>query len=231
MLRLQFRFLFFRPVRPDLDGRFADWLVYIVIVSWLAGVGRYWDHPDAAAWQYAGLGSQVYVFVLAGFLYGVVRPLRPARWRYREVLVFVGLTALPGWLYAVPVERFLPLETAQAMNAGFLALVAAWRVALYVRFLYAGAGLDAFRTAVATVLPLSAIVVVLAILNLEHVVFDLMSGIREGAETANDLAYSVVVTLSVFAYLAFPVTLIAYLVAIFWRRAKIRGPDRGELRK
>ena len=44
--------------------------------------------------------------------------------------MFVGLTALPGWLYAVPVERFLPLDTAQAVNAGFLALVAAWRVAL-----------------------------------------------------------------------------------------------------
>ena len=68
-------------------------------------------------------------------------------------------------------------------------------------------------------LPLSAIVAALALLNLEHVVFNLMSGIREGDESANDIAYTIVFTLSVFAFLAFPVTLIAYLVAIFRKRS------------
>ena len=28
-----------------------------LICTWIVGVGRYWDHPSAAPWQYAGLGS------------------------------------------------------------------------------------------------------------------------------------------------------------------------------
>ncbi len=215
VLVTQANFLLFRHARPDLKNRFPDWLVYILIVTWLTGIGRYWDHPGAEPWQYAGLGSIIYVFILSAFLYLVVWPLRPANWNYPDVLMFVGLTSLPGLLYAIPVERFLPLETAQLVNVWFLGIVACWRVALYIRFLVTAAQLDLFRVIVATLLPLSAIVAALAMLNLEHVVFSLMSGIREGDESANDIAYTVVFTLSVFAFLTFPVTLIAYLVAIF----------------
>ena len=214
----QIRFLLFQPARPDLQNRFPDYLTYILLVSWLAGIGRYWDHPAAEPWQYAGLGSVIYVFVLSALLYLVVRPLRPANWSYRAVLIFVGLTSLPGLLYAIPVERLLPMAAAQTVNAWFLVVVACWRVALYIRFLMTAAQLDLFRVIVATLLPLSAIVAALALLNLEHVVFNLMSGIREEDESVNDMAYTVVFTLSVFAFMAFPVTLIAYLVTIFRNR-------------
>ncbi len=219
VLAAQANFLLFRPIQPDLKNRFPDYLVYILIVTWLTGIGRYWDHPAAEPWQYAGLGSIIYVFILSTFLYLVVWPLRPANWNYAGVLIFVGLTSLPGLLYAIPVERFLPLETAQMVNVWFLGIVACWRVALYVRFLVTAAQLDLFRVIVATLLPLSAIVAALAMLNLEHVVFSLMSGIREGDESVNDIAYTVVFTLSVFAFMAFPVTGIAYLVAIFRQKS------------
>jgi hypothetical protein len=53
--------------------------------------------------------------VLAAILYLVVKPLRPANWTYSSVLIFVGLTALPGLLYAIPVERFVSLEYAQTV--------------------------------------------------------------------------------------------------------------------
>jgi hypothetical protein len=115
VLITQARFLLFRPARPNLKNRYRDYLVYILIVTWLTGIGRYWDHPGAEPWQYAGLGSIAYVFVLAAILYLVVKPLRPANWTYSSVLIFVGLTALPGLLYAIPVERFVSLEYAQTV--------------------------------------------------------------------------------------------------------------------
>lgn len=218
ILKTQVDFLLFRGVAPDLAKNAKTYLVYVVLVAWLVGVGRYWDHPNALTWQYFGLGSVAYVFVLSAFLYAIVLPLKPENWTYVSVLVFVGLTSLPGILYAVPVEQFMSLKHAQQANATFLALVAVWRVALYMVFLTRVARLGAFRIIVATLLPLSAIIVALAGLNLEHVVFDIMAGIREESASPNDIAYTVVFTLSLFAYIGFPVTLLLYLFAIFHNR-------------
>ena len=226
ILRTQFAFLAFLPIRPDLRQNRGAYLGYVLVVTWLVGIGRYWDHPSAYVWQYAGLGSVVYIFVLSLLIYLVVLPLRPARWSYPLVLVFVGLTSLPAILYAIPVERFMPMAQAQSVNAWFLAIVAAWRVALYVRFLSTAAGLGWYATTIATLLPISTIAATLTILNLEHVMFDLMAGIREEQMTPNDLAYGVVVMLGLFSYLAVPVTLVGYVVAIVVRwRAKRRPVD------
>jgi hypothetical protein len=53
----------------------------------------------------------VYVFVLALVLWLFVAPLRPRHWSYRNVL-FIGLTAAPAFLYAIPVERMMSLDMA-----------------------------------------------------------------------------------------------------------------------
>ncbi|MEM7281105.1 MAG: hypothetical protein AAF438_05715, partial [Pseudomonadota bacterium] len=118
---------------------------------------------------------------------------------------------------AIPVERFLKLPTAQTVNAWFLGIVAIWRVSLYVAFLRRGAGLGKFGVFIGTLLPLSAIVLALALLNLEHVIFDIMAGIREQDTSPNDIAYMVVFTLSILAYTLFPVTVICYAVEIYRR--------------
>ncbi len=47
----------------------------------------------------------------------------------------VCLTAPPALLYAIPVERFFDAATARNINTGFLAFVAAWRVALLAFYL------------------------------------------------------------------------------------------------
>jgi len=60
VLITQCRFLLFRSARPDLQNHFPDYLAYILIVAWLVGIGRYWDHPAAEVWQYAGLGPLLY---------------------------------------------------------------------------------------------------------------------------------------------------------------------------
>ena len=139
-------------------------------------MGRYWDHPNANWWQYAGLGSVAYVFVLALFLWAIVAPLRPRNWSFVGVLIFVTLTSLPALLYAIPVEKFMSMENAQGTNVIFLAVVATWRVGLLVAFLRRAAGLTRAGVAVATLLPLTIIVTALVVLNLEKAVFEIMGG-------------------------------------------------------
>ncbi len=214
LVRTQLDFLVFRPVRIPLEQRPSSWLTFILVVTWLVGVGRYWDHPSADTWQYIGLGSIAYIFCLSGLLYLVVWPLRPDRWNYLDVLVFVGLTSLPAALYAIPVERLTDLSTAQSINAWFLGVVALWRVALLVRFLVSFAKIHWFAVMIVVVLMLSGIVVVLTLLNLEHVVFDLMAGIRPENASPNDQAYLVVLGLAFLSLYAFPVALVLYLGAV-----------------
>jgi len=218
MLRTQFAFLLFRPIRISLSQDFWRWFTFIFVVTWIAGIGRYWDHPSAEYWQYVGVGSIVYIFCLSLILYLIVWPLRPSNWTYRGILIFVGLTSLPALLYAIPVERWVELKTAQSINAWFLGVVAVWRVALLTRYLIASAKLHWFIVVTVSVLLLSGIVVTLTLLNLEHVVFDLMAGIREENASPNDSAYLIVLGLAFLSMWAFPVALVLYLGAVVHRQ-------------
>ena len=224
LIATQFAFLAFRPVRINVREHFWRWFLFVLAVTWIAGVGRYWDHPAAHAWQYAGLGSVAYLFCLSTLLFLVVWPLKPRNWSWRGVLVFVGLTSLPALLYAIPIERFTDLEAAQAVNAWFLGIVAVWRVALLARYLATAADLQWPCVLIVMLLLLSGIVFSLAMLNLEHVVFDLMAGIRESDASPNDTAYAIVFMLGALSTLVFPVALLSYLGAIVWRfrAAKLR---------
>jgi hypothetical protein len=112
----------------------------------------------------------------------------------------------------------MSMRTAQATNAWFLGVVASWRVALLFTFLRRVAGLGAFAVVVATLLPIVFIVTALTALNLEHVVFELMAGIREPDQSVNDGAYHVVILITVFSMLAAPVLLIAYGWLVFRAR-------------
>ncbi len=223
MLRSQLAFLVFRPIQVRLRQDFWRWFTFVFVVTWIAGIGRYWDHPSAEYWQYVGVGSIVYVFCLSFLLYLIVWPLKPYNWTYRGVLIFVGLTSLPALLYAVPVERVVDLKTAQSINAWFLGVVAVWRVVLLLRYLHASAKLHWFVVVTVSVLLLSGIVVTLTLLNLEHVVFDLMAGIRKEDASPNDSAYLIVLGLAFFSLWAFPVALVLYLGAVVrsqqWRES------------
>ncbi|MFL6293963.1 MAG: hypothetical protein ACJ759_23960 [Thermoanaerobaculia bacterium] len=203
--------LTFRRPSAAVAMHWKPYLAFGLIFTCLAGIGRYWDNPRARLWQYAGLGSVVYVFALALIVWLLLLPLKPRHWSYRNVLTFVTLTSVPALLYAIPVERFMPLEVAQSVNAWFLAVVAAWRVALLVVFLRRVAALSGAAILVASLLPLVLIVVALTVLNLEHVVFDIMAGIPPGARSGNDLAYTVVANLAFLSLNAAPFLLLAYV--------------------
>ncbi len=209
------RILTFRRPSPAIATHWRWYLGVGLAVTWLAGIGRYWDSPRAHLAQHLGLGSLAYVFALAALLWIVIAPLKPPRWSFRQVLVFVTLCSPPALLYAIPVERFMSLEAAQAANAWFLAIVASWRVALLIVFLKRAAGLSVAATLVGTLLPLCCIIVALSILNLEHVVFSLMAGIAPEQQSSADLSYGIVFLLSVFSTLLAPVVLAWYGVLVY----------------
>jgi hypothetical protein len=207
----QMRLLAFRATSAGPAIHWRAYLAYGLVVTWLAGIGRYWDNPRASLWQHAGLGSVAYVLVLALLLWVLMLPLRPQRWSYRNVLVFVTLTSLPALLYAIPVERFMTLPAAQQANIWFLAVVASWRVALLLVFLRRVAALSWAAVVVAGLLPLTLIVTALWMLNLEHVVFDLMGGLQPSQESSADGAYAVLTVITLVSVIAFPLLLLAYL--------------------
>jgi hypothetical protein len=206
----ELRLLSFRRPSAAIADHWRAYLAFGLFFTWLAGIGRYWDNPRAFLWQYLGLGSVAYVFCLALVIWLLILPLKPRHWTYWNVLVFITLTAPPALLYAIPVEQFMSLPAAQSTNVWFLAIVAAWRVALFFVFLRRVAGLTGVAIVVATLLPLVLIVVALTALNLEHVVFAIMSGTRPEDRSANDASYFVVVAIAFFSMFAAPFLLIAY---------------------
>lgn len=218
LLREEFRLLTFRPVSSAVPAHWRAFLIFGLFFTWLAGIGRYWDNPRAHLWQSLGLGSVVYVFVLAFVIWAMLIALRPKNWSYLNVLLFVTLTSPPAVLYAIPVEKFMTAEAAVSANIWFLAIVATWRVALYAVFLRRMAGLSVAGVIVGTLLPMAIIVVTLTILNLEHVVFNLMGGTRRDERSVNDGAYEVVVTLSMLSVLLAPILAAAYGVLVYRSR-------------
>ncbi|MCP4873403.1 MAG: hypothetical protein GY898_32330 [Proteobacteria bacterium] len=205
-----FAVLTFRASPEELGGLDRRHLRFGLLMTWLAGMGRYWDNPKADLLQNLGVGSLVYVFALSALLWITLRPLTGKGLRYEQLLTFVTLTATPAVIYAIPVERFMALGYAQTVNVWFLAVVATWRVALLAWFLRRALRLRWFELVVATTLPLTLIVVSLTILNLEHVVFNIMAGLNPNERSGNDGAYRVVLTLTVLSVYAVGPLLLGY---------------------
>jgi hypothetical protein len=204
------RLLTFRATREELINLTGKHLAFGLLCAWIVGIGRYWDNPRVGMLQHLGIGSVVYVFALSLFLWLIVWPLRPKHWTYFRVLTFVSLVSPPAILYAIPVEQFYSLLTADNINVVFLLIVAIWRVALLIFFLRRLGELDWFSIPVATLLPLTVIVFTLTALNLEKAVFDFMGGIRQG--TASDGAYAILFLLSFLSVLLVVPLLICYIV-------------------
>lgn len=221
VLSTTFKLLTFRLSQAEflqLDGRH---LAFGLICTWLVGIGRYWDHPSAKLLQYLGVGSVIYIFALSLFLWLLLWPLRPKNWSYRNLLTFISLVSLPAAFYAIPVERWFSFETATNLNVWFLAIVATWRVALLVFYLKRSGELSVGELFIAGVLPLTVIVFILVVLNLEGAVFEVMAGINR-ERTTNDAAYGLLFLFVMLSYLFILPLLIAYAVIIFqkWRRRK-----------
>ncbi len=208
-----FRLLCFRITREEMMNFSKADLFLGIFITWIVGIGRYWDDPEAKFLQHLGFGSVVYIFVLSFFIWLLFKPFKIKDWNYIHLLTFVSLTSLPALLYAIPVERFLNMNLSAKINAYFLLAVAVWRVALLIFYLRRYANTTRFETVVATLLPLTAIVSSLTVLNLERAVFNIMGGIRE--KTSNDLAYEILNLLTFLSILLIGPILISYFVITY----------------
>lgn len=187
-----------------------------IFVTWIVGMGRYWDDPGAKLLQHLGVGSVIYIFILSLLIWLLFIPFKIKDWSYKTTLTFVSFTSLPALLYAIPVERFLVVETAAAVNAYFLLSVALWRVSLYAFFLKRFAHLKLFECLVAAFLPLTAIVTTLTALNLERAVFNIMGGVIE--RTSKDSAYSILLFFTMSSIILIGPLVISYAVIIYKKR-------------
>lgn len=224
MLRIvkdTFDLLTFRITRDAISKFGTGHLIFGLICTWIVGMGRYWDNPRAVFPQYIGIGSVVYIFALTLLLWMVVLPFKREDWTYLKVLTFVSLVSPPAIIYAIPVQMFYDLETANSINMFFLLIVAVWRLSLLFYFLRVFAKLDWFSVISATLFPVMFIVATLTILNLDRVVFGGMAGIVE--ESPNDGAYLILFVITLFSVLAFPVVLACYLAAIFLNNRRLKN--------
>ena len=189
--------------------------------TWIVGMGRYWDDKGASLLQHLGLGSVIYIFVLAAFIWLILKPFLIDNWSYFIVVTFIGLTSFPAIFYAIPVERIFSIGTANTINVWFLAIVAAWRLGLLYYFLKHFTKLSAGNILTVTLMPICLIISVLTILNLHRVVFNIMGGMRD--PTPHDSSYFVLMLLTgISAILTLPL-LLAYGVGIYYRHKNRKG--------
>lgn len=208
-----FRLLTFRLPREAMLNFGWKHLIFGLILTWLVGIGRYWDNPRVEFLQQLGIGSVIYVFLLALLIFIVIFPLARAEWNYFTVLTFITLVSPPAIIYAIPVQLYFDLETSNIINAWFLLIVAVWRLALLIFFLCRFALLRYWEVFVAAFLPVTFLVFVLTILNLEKAVFNIMGGFD--LSTPNDEAFEVLAAITFLSFFLFPVLLIAYLFLIW----------------
>ncbi|MGB1308373.1 MAG: hypothetical protein ACPG6B_05650 [Oceanihabitans sp.] len=187
--------------------------------TWLVGMGRYWDDSGASLMQHLGLGSVIYIFALALFIWLILIPFKINNWSYFIVLTFISLTSFPAIFYAIPVEKFLSIETSNTINVWFLAIVAAWRLALLYYFLKRFTKLSIANIVTVTLMPICLIISALTMLNLHRVVFNIMGGMRN--PTPHDSSYMVLMLLTgISLFLSLPL-LLSYGIAIYNRRKEL----------
>ena len=215
------RLLSFRLTREEMLEFNKTHFSVGLLGTWIVGMGRYWDDSGASLLQHLGLGSVIYIFALALFIWLILKPYNVDNWNYFTVVTFIGLTSFPAVLYAIPIEKFVSIETANVVNVWFLAIVAVWRLCLLYYFLKHFTRLRVGNILTVTLLPICLIITTLTFLNLHRVVFNIMGGRRN--PTPHDGAYNVLIFLTgISAILTLPL-LVSYGVGIYNRRRKIKS--------
>lgn len=116
------------------------WLVGLVLVL-SAGLAREYDHEDLGREPWHAFLPLAASLLTATILFTLIRIVSwrrsgggwPRRGGYPAFLGLYWATAPLAWLYAIPVERFLSVESAVAANLWLLAVVSLWRVLLMSR--------------------------------------------------------------------------------------------------
>ena len=218
------RFAAFRRTKGDVTKQWRVYLAVGLAITWLVGFGRTWDFESAPLWLRTGLPSVGYAFALAGFIWLITLALRPARWSYRNVLLMVTMTALPGLVYAIPVERLMPVEAARAVNMLLLLIVATWRMALFYRFLRDVAQLPREETIVAWLLPPALIVAPLSAFGVLNAIARDMGGVRDQADPG-EISATAIFVVAMITWITLPLLLIMFVALVVRRIRRPMPPD------
>lgn len=209
ILKDEVRFLTFRSPSVMIREHPAAYLAFGLLATWAAGMGRYWDSVGATVFQHLGLTSVAYALVFAMALWLLAAPLGPKNWTYRNVLLFVTLTSPPALLYAIPVELWQP-GYALAINSGFLAIVAAWRVGLLFVFLKRFAALGTSAAFVATLLPIVLMVDFVFFMGIGDAVYTTMAGLQDPDAEGESIRLSIVRWICLSSATMTPILLMLY---------------------
>lgn len=205
-----FRILTFRAKREELAQNPLAVLAIAIVITWLVGIGRWWDDPrELPFFVRLGAGSVIYVFGLSLVLWIISWPLVAQKPNYLLVAAFVASTSLPGLVYAVPMEQWTDLNTASGYNVAALAFVSLYRVSLLFWFFARILQMSKGVAAVATLLPLAAITLTLSLLGHGARIMDIMGGFRDRMSKTDMEMW--VAMLGCLSWVVGPILLIIYL--------------------
>lgn len=200
----------------------AVWIGALLVLS--AAFAREYDGEDLRAepWHllipFAASLATSFVLFSAVWLAGRKRRIEPMPfWKaYRGFLSLYWATAPLAWLYAIPVERFLPVLTAIWANYGLLLIVSIWRVVLITRAI-AVVNSCRFIFVLPIVTLISSIVALAAAMTVPVPMLALMGGIRPPEDEM--LTLSLTHNAGCVAFLGIPVSMICCIaVQRRWRR-------------
>lgn len=208
-LKTIFRVLTFRAKPEELLDNSIAVLVIGLVITWLVGIGRWWDDPrELMPFVRFGVGSVLYVFALSALLWVVSWPLLQVKVGYHHVAAFVASTSLPAVVYALPIERWTDMSTASSYNVGALLFVSLYRVSLlgwfYVKILKLTVG-DAV---IITGLPITAISFALTMMGHGASIMDIMGGLRD--QMSKSEMEMIIGTIGCLSFILGPAFLVAY---------------------
>ncbi|MBX7131796.1 MAG: hypothetical protein K1X67_03860 [Fimbriimonadaceae bacterium] len=204
------RFLTFRATVEDFDRYGVPHFVLGLTITWLVGIARNWDLVTAPLFARLGLASVAYIFFMAFLIFAFAWMPSNIQRSYGKVLTVVAMTAAPGLIYGIPVEMFLSVDDAQAVNLAFLAVVALWRVALAIQFCGKGCGNTVGVGAAIIFVPIQILIFVLVGTGRAGYIMDIMGGLRGGE--FRDANYTVNLVIANLWCLAWPGIVLALFV-------------------
>lgn len=205
--------------------------IYVgLLLVLLTGIARNYDQLYMVDNTFSLIGPLVFSFFSGSFLFLILYYLFIERRfadrkavnsisQWRSFMTLFWMTAPIAWLYAIPVERFLPSYHAAQANIALLAIVALWRVLLMARVFAVLQAVPFLRALGWVLIPASVEVWVVTLFGgaTAQSILRSMSGMRNSPE--EDLVLDAVEV----AFMGAPVVFVlcVALVIIFRYRARI----------
>jgi hypothetical protein len=208
------KFLTFRFRREDYERLGLRHLALGLAMTWLVGIARNWDLATATIPARLGLYSLSYVLVFSTVLWLMTRPFSGGDRGWVKTLTFVSLTAAPGLIYGIPVEMFLPAQTAQQVNLGFLLVVAAWRFSLAINFIKLGFDLEVHEVIAVLFTPVCFMIAGLLVTGRVNMALAVMGGVRDEGVQPLEASEQFLILLSAISFPGLAIGAVIYIITL-----------------